>query len=344
MRLLNRTLLWALTGGAGLLTARLIAQQHRKMDWAGRTVLVTGGSRGLGLELARQLIDAGANVAVCARDRQDLARARRILKRRAKHVGQKVKVLALPCDVTQPAQVKKTVATVTKTIGPIDVLINNAGIIQVGPLSEMEQLEYQEAIDTHYWGPWHTIQAVLPAMRERGEGRIINIASIGGKVSIPHLHPYSASKHALVGLSEGYRAELLRENIYVTTVCPGLIRTGSPKNATYKGRHRQEQTWFTISDSLPGLTMSSGETARAILKAGQYGKGTVVLSLPAKILASLNGVAPQLVSEVSGLVNRWLPDPGGIGSDRATGEESDSAWSPSFLTRLTQKAARSNNE
>ena len=344
MRLLNRTILWTLTGGAGLLTARLMAHQRRKMDWAGRTVLVTGGSRGLGLELARQLVDAGANVAICARDRQDLARARRILKRRAKHVGQKVKVLALPCDVTQPAQVKKTVATVTKTIGPIDVLINNAGIIQVGPLAEMEQREYEEAINTHYWGPWHTIQAVLPGMRERGAGRIINVASIGGKVSIPHLHPYSASKHALVGLSEGYRAELLRENIYVTTVCPGLIRTGSPKNAVYKGQHRDEQTWFTISDSLPGWTMSSGKTARAILEAGRYGKGTVVLSLPAKVLASLNGVAPQLVSEVSGLINRWLPNPGGIGSERASGEESASSWSPSFLTKLTQQAAHRNNE
>ncbi|MGB3852459.1 MAG: SDR family oxidoreductase [Tunicatimonas sp.] len=341
---MNRTISWALTGGTALLATRFLARRQREISWTNRTVFVTGGSRGLGLELARQLVDAGANVAICARDRDDLSRARRILKRRAKHVGQKVKVLALPCDVTDPAQVKKTVATITKTIGPIDALINNAGIIQVGPLAEMEQREYEEAINTHYWGPWNTIQAVLPGMRERGEGRIINIASVGGKVSIPHLHPYSASKHALVGLSEGYRTELQRENIYVTTVCPGLIRTGSPKNATFKGRHRAEQEWFTISDSLPGLTMSSGETARAVLEAGRYGKSTVVLSLPAKLIAGLNGVAPQLVSEVSSLVNRWLPDPGGIGNERATGEESASEWSPSFLTRLTQKAARRNNQ
>ena len=344
MKSRNRTLFWTLAGSTGLIAARYIARQRREIDWAGRTVLVTGGSRGLGLELARQLVDAGAHVAICARDRQDLSRARRILKRRAKHVGQRVKLLALPCDVTEPTQVKKTVARVTKTMGPIDALINNAGIIQVGPLAEMEQREYEEAINTHYWGPWNTIEAVLPGMRERSEGRIINIASVGGKVSLPHMHPYSASKHALVGLSEGYRTELLRENIYVTTVCPGLIRTGSPKNAVYKGQHRQEQTWFTISDSLPGITMSSGETARAILEAGRYGKSTVVLSLPAKLLVGLNGVAPQLVSEVSGWINRWLPDSGGIGSERASGEESASAWSPSFLTTLTQRAARSNNQ
>ena len=344
MKSRNRTLFWTLAGGAGLIATRYIARQQREIDWAGRTVLVTGGSRGLGLELARQLVDAGANVAICARDRQDLSRARRILKRRAKHRGQKAKVLALPCDVTEPTQVKKTVATVTKSIGPIDALINNAGIIQVAPLAEMEQREYEEAINTHYWGPYYTIQAVLPGMRERGQGRIINIASVGGKVSLPHMHPYSASKHALVGLSEGYRTELLRENIYVTTVCPGLIRTGSPKNAVYKGQHREEQTWFTISDSLPGITMSSSETATAILEAGRYGKSTVVLSLPAKLLTALNGVAPQLVSEVSGVINRWLPDPGGIGDERASGEESASEWSPSFLTTLTQRAARRNNQ
>ena len=341
---MNRTLFYTLAGGAGLLATRFITRQRREIDWTDRTVLVTGGSRGLGLELARQLVDAGANVAICARDRKDLTRARRILKRRAKYKGQKVKILALPCDVTDPAQVKKTVATVAKSMGTIDTLINNAGIIQVGPLAEMEPREYEEGINTHYWGPWNTIQAVLPGMRERGEGRIINVASVGGKVSLPHMHPYSASKHALVGLSEGYRAELLRENIYVTTVCPGLIRTGSPKNAIYKGQHRDERAWFTISDSLPALTMSSGETAKAILEAGRYGKSTVVLSLPAKLLVGLNGVAPQLVSEVSALINRWLPDPGGIGTDRASGDESTSNWSPSFLTTLTQRAARRNNQ
>ena len=208
----------------------------------------------------------------------------------------------------------------------------------------MELREYEEAINTHYWGPLHTTEAVLPSMRKRRAGRIVNIASIGGKVSIPHLLPYSASKHALVGLSEGYRAELLKDNIYVTTVCPGLIRTGSPKNAIFKGRHREEQSWFTISDSLPITAMSVQETAAAILNATRYGRGTVVLSLPAKLLAGLNGLLPELVSDVSGLINRWLPEAGGIGDERATGYESESRWSPSFMTKLTERAAARNNQ
>ena len=344
MNTLQKTTFWTTLGLGGLLASRWLTQKQRTIDLSGRTALVTGGSRGLGLELARQLVDAGANVVICARRRDELRQARRILKKRAKTAKQRVEILALPCDVTDRSQVQKTVRQIMKSVGAIDILINNAGIIQVGPVVEMEPREYEEAINTHYWGPYHTMEAVLPVMRERRQGRIVNIASIGGKVSIPHLHPYSASKHALVGLSEGYRAELLKDNVYVTTVCPGLIRTGSPRNATFKGRHRDEQTWFTISDSLPISSMSVQDAAHAILEAARQGSGTVVLSLPAKLLAGLNGLFPSLMSDILGLVNRWLPDPGGIGTDRALGSESQSQWAPSFLTKANKKAAARNNQ
>ena len=341
---MQKTIAGTIAGIGGLVAFRAVSRRQRARGFAGQNVLVTGGSRGLGLELSRQLVDEGANVAICARNKSDLRSAERILKRRAKQSSQKIKILALTCDVTDLRQVQKTVAKVQKSLGLIDVLINNAGTIQVGPEATMDRQEYEEAINTHYWGPLNTIESVLPSMRERQSGRIVNIASIGGKVSIPHLLPYSASKHALVGLSEGYRAELLKDNIYVTTVCPGLIRTGSPKNAIYKGQHREEQSWFTISDSLPVASMSAQETAAAILEAARYGRGTVVLSLPAKLLAGLNGLLPELVSDVSGLINRWLPEAGGIEDERATGDESESRWSPSFLTTLTEKAARRNNQ
>ncbi len=340
----KKAIRWATLGAGVLLAARTMMRSQRKISLSGCTVLVTGGSRGLGLELARQLVDAGANVTVCARHRNELQRARRILKRRAKAAGQRVKILALPCDVTDRQQVRRLVKQVQKSIGTIDVLINNAGIIQVGPQAVMDISEYEEAMNTHYWGPLYLMEEVLPGMRERQAGRIVNIASIGGKVSVPHLLPYSASKHALVGLSEGYRSELLKEDVYVTTVCPGLIRTGSPKNAIFKGQHRDEQTWFTISDSLPFTSMSVVEAARAILEACRYGSSTVVLSFPAKVLAGIHGVLPGLVSDGLGIVNRWLPSSGGIGTARATGRESQSRWSPSFLTRSTEKAADDNNQ
>src|SRR5262249_52903527 len=149
------------------------------------------------------------------------------------------------------ACVKHMVDAVWNHFGPIDVLINNAGVIEVGPLETMTLQDFEEAMRTHFWGPVYTTMAVLSEMRYRGGGRIVNISSIGGKVSVPHLVPYCASKFALCGLSEGLRAELAKDNILVTTVIPGLMRTGSPPNATFKGRHREEYAWFSISDALP---------------------------------------------------------------------------------------------
>src|SRR5207302_995684 len=140
--------------------------------------------------------------------------------------------------------------------GRLHVLINNAGVIQVGPMEEMTLADYEDTMQTHFWAPLFTTLSVLPALRRQGEGRIVNISSIGGKIAVPHLLPYSASKFALTGFSEGLRAELLKDGIYVTTVCPGLMRTGSPRNADFKGQHRAEYAWFSISDSLPFFSMA----------------------------------------------------------------------------------------
>jgi short-subunit dehydrogenase len=181
-------------------------------------------------------------------------------------------------------------------------------------------------------------------MRARGAGRIVNIASIGGKVAVPHLAPYSASKFALVGFSEGLRAELTAHGILVTTVVPGLMRTGSPRNASFKGRHRAEYAWFAVSDSLPGVSMDVERAARRIVCACRDGDAEVVLSLPAKAAALAHALAPGLVADVLGLVNRFLPEPGGIGTDRKRGSESESAIAPSWLTALGDAAARRHNQ
>jgi hypothetical protein len=186
--------------------------------------------------------------------------------------------------------------------------------------------------------------AVLPGMRRRREGRIVNVTSIGGKVSIPHLLPYTASKFALVGLSEGLRSELAKDGIVVTTVCPGLMRTGSHKNALFKGRHRSEFAWFSISDSLPGLSMNADNAARQILDACERGLGEVVLSLPAKAAVLFHDLFPGITADLLGLVNRLLPAPGGIGKAVATGKDSESSLSPSWLTVLSDRAALMNNE
>lgn len=325
------------TIGAGAWLA-LRAYREAKFNFAGKNVLITGGSRGLGLVLSRQLAQAGARVAICARDEDELGRAEEDLK---EYGGP---IFTLPCDITDQQQVDKMIQKVQGELGPIDVLINNAGIITTGPLECMTIEDFQEAMNTNFWGALYTIMAVLPQMRERKEGRIVNISSIGGKVSVPHLLPYSAAKFALTGLSEGLRTELARDNIVVTTICPGLMRTGSPRNAMFKGQHRAEYAWFSISDALPGTSVSAEHAARSILSACRRGDAELVLSLPAKFAVLFHGIFPGLTADVLQLVNRLLPGPDGAGTEAIPGRESESEWSPSTLTTLGDRAAERNNE
>lgn len=328
-----------LAAGAGaLLAGRAVTRRLFGYSLRGKVVLITGGSRGLGLVMAREFAGEGAKVVICARKVQELEAARADLKSRG------AEVLAVPCDVTDRAQVEELIKIVCDRFGRIDVLVNNAGVIQVGPLEVMTLGDYEEAMKTHFWGALHTIMAVLPQMRRRREGRIVNISSIGGKISIPHLVPYSASKFALVGLSEGLRSELLKDGVVVTTVCPGLMRTGSPRNAIFKGKHRAEYAWFAISDSLPISSMNAVRAARQIIEATKRGDAEVTLSIQAQLAARFHGLFPGTTANLLAIVNRLLPGAGGIGRARAKGKESQSALSPSVLTVLSERAAARNNE
>ena len=181
-------------------------------------------------------------------------------------------------------------------------------------------------------------------MRRRRNGRIVNISSIGGKLSIPHLLPYSCSKFALTGLSEGLRAELAKDGIVVTTVCPGLMRTGSSRHAYFKGKHRAEHAWFSISYALPVISMNAERAARQILDACRQGKAELILTLPAQIAVMLHSLLPGSTVDLLGVINRFLPKPGGIEKQRLTGQESSSTVSPSLLTALNERAARKHNQ
>ena len=334
----NRGLMLAAAGVGALLAARAALRWRRAYDLRGKSVLITGGSRGLGLVLAREAAREGARVAVCARDPEELERARRDLQARG------AQVFAFPCDVSDRSQVNELVNLVSGRFGGVDVLVNNAGVIQVGPVEEMTLADYEEAMKIHFWGPLYATLAVLPEMRRRRSGRIVNISSIGGKIGIPHLVPYSASKFALVGLSEGLRAELAKDGVVVTTVCPGLMRTGSPRNATFKGRHREEYAWFAISDSLPVTSMRAERAARQILAACKRGDAEVILSTQAVLAIKFHNLFPELTADALALVNQLLPAPGGIGKRRAKGKDSQSGLAPSLLTALGEQAARRNNE
>ncbi len=312
--------------------------RSRGYKFWGKTVVITGGSRGLGLAIARQFVSQGARVAILARNPQTLDRARSILSPSGENV------IVISCDVTDKDQVEGAFEVVRKKFGPIDVLVNNAGLIAVGPMESMTLDDYRASLDLHFWAPVYTTLAVLPEMRLRKEGRIVNISSIGGKISVPHLLPYSAGKFALAGFSEGVRTEVAKDNIFVTSVYPGLMRTGSPRNATFKGKHRAEYAWFSVSDSLPGLAVSADRAARQIVNACKRGASSLIISIPAKVAITLHQLCPRTSASVLRAVNRVLPGEGGIGTSNRIGKESGSWISPSWLTALDEWAARKNNE
>jgi NAD(P)-dependent dehydrogenase (short-subunit alcohol dehydrogenase family) len=334
----KQALVLAAAGAGALAVARALYRRSKEYDLKGKAVLITGGSRGLGLVLAREFADEGARVAICARDAQELERARRDLESRG------AEVFACPCDVTDRAQVAESVEVVTRRFGRIDVLVNNAGVIQVGPLEVMTLEDFEQAMAIHFWGPLYTTLAVLPQMRARRDGRIVNVSSIGGKIAVPHLVPYSASKFALAGLSDGLRAELAKDNIAVTTVIPGLMRTGSPRNATFKGKHRDEYAWFSISDALPVTSIQAERAARQIVAACRRGQAELIITAQAVLAVKFRALFPEATADMLALANRLLPGPGGIGKRRAKGKESESALAPSILTTLSDRAALRNNE
>jgi NAD(P)-dependent dehydrogenase (short-subunit alcohol dehydrogenase family) len=327
-------------GAAAAFVAARVARGRRAIDFGGRVVVITGGSRGLGLVLARRLASEGARLVLLARDEHELDRARRLLEE--EHGAD---VLAIRCDVRRRADVRAAVARILETWPAVDVLINNAGIIQVGPLEHMQHADFEDAMATHFWGPLHLMLELVPGMRRRGFGRIVNISSVGGRVAVPHLAPYCASKFALTGLSDAVRAELAPHGIGVTTVSPWLMRTGSPMNAQVKGQHQAEYAWFAISDSLPGMTISAERAARQIVEACRYGDPELSITVYTRAFAMLNEVAPSAVARMMAIAARLLPGPAGPEGDQVKkGRESESAWAPSLATTLSDRAAVLNNE
>lgn len=329
---------WTAGAAASWYAIRSVLRASRYLDLAGRRVLITGGSRGLGLVLAREFAARGAQVALWSRDDGELSRAKRDLQ----ECG--TDAFTQRCDVTEPTQIRKALEGLEREFGPVDVLVNNAGLIQVGPVESMTVEDYENAMATHFWGPLHTMRGVIPQMTRRGGGRIINIASVGGLVPLPHAPSYCASKFALVGLSRGLRSDLIHRGIFVTTVCPGLLRTGSARQALFKSKHRAEYAWFSIGSSLPGLSMSAEKAARKIVTACQEGRPDLQLSLPTRLAAVGAAACPELTAELLASADQLFPEYGGIGQAQVRGYESETPWSESPLTALGRRAAWENNE
>lgn len=339
-------------GGAGLAGATVgVAalawewqrwQESRRPDWQGRVVLISGGSRGLGYALAREFLAGGARVAICARDPDELARAHSKLAGQAQQADA---VFHYACNLREPGAAAIVVAAVREHWGPVDVLVHNAGVMQLGPWDQMTEGDFAEAMDIHFWAALRLARAVLPEMIARGHGRIVNISSIGGLVAVPHMLPYTASKFALVGLSQGLASEVRRHGVRVSCVCPFLTRTGSQERVTVRGRHDQEYAWFAASGSVPGISQSAAHVARTIVRIAERGPAQVTLALPGKLAALAHGIAPSAVTTLMAQVDRVLPHPPAHTEPEVrSGRDSYNPWTERVVKPLVQQAGSKLNQ
>ena len=303
-----------------------------------KVVLISGGSRGLGLVLARHICEQHGKVVLIAREREELARAKADLASRGG------KVLAMECDLLDPAQIGAAVRQAIDRLGKIDILINNAGIIEVGPLDHMNREDFDRAMQLHFWAAYELVSQIVQEMRLWGGGRIVNISSFGGKVGLPHMAPYAASKFALTGFSDAIRAELPRDNIHVTTVAPGLMRTGSHVNAKFKGKHDAEFAWFSASAGAPLISMNADRAARKILAACRRGQPSLTLTFAARCMIVGNALFPNLTGYVMKIINRLLPDAAGEKESRSRAGSELPRRTPEWMTRLADRATKENNE
>ena len=331
---------------AGVLAGAILTARRAQDDLHGEVAVVTGASRGLGLLLARELADQGCPLVLCARDAAELERAADELRAAG------AEVTAVACDVTDKATPQLLIDTAVQRYGRLDILVSNAGVIQVGPVQAAQIGHYEMAMSTMALAPARLALTALPVMRRQGHGRIVTIASIGGKISVPHLLPYSTAKFAAVGFSEGLRAELGRGPVTATTVVPGLMRTGSPLQARFTGQPAKEFTWFSLGASLPLVSMDAERAARQIIAAVRQRRAEVILTPAGQLVSRVAGIVPGLTSEILHLVQRLaLPappdEPGSAVADEAQGHDLRPAIGKKAFDRLTtlgQAAANRFNE
>ncbi len=282
----------------------------------GEVVLITGGSRGLGLAMAEWFARAGAKLVLAARNTAELDDARNLLVERGA-TSSLDDVLLVPTDLTVDDQIQTLISTAVAHFGQIDVLVNNAALIDVGPFEDQTIGAFERAMELNFFASLKTIQAALPHMLERFRSRgetsaIVNISSIGGKFGVPHLLPYVAAKFAITGLSEGLHAELRHKGVRVTTVCPGLMRTGSAGQAQFSGDAEAEYKWFALSATTPGVATTAEHAAKRIVSAVRRGAAEITITPQAWIGARANGIAPGVTAWVSSLANQYLlPQPTG---------------------------------
>jgi len=303
-----------------------------------KVVVITGGSRGLGLALAERYGRSGARLVLAARDAEELAAARAtLLQRRA--VRHEDDILLVSADLSDEHQASGLIASALEAFGRIDILINNAGIIEVGPAEDQPLEAYRRAIETNFYAALYTTYAALPYLLARNEAAgkhapqssIVNISSIGGKFPVPHLLPYVASKFALTGFSEGLHAELRHKGIRVTTVCPGLMRTGGEVHAQFTGQVEREKAWFLVASRTPILSASVRHAAHRIFHAVAAGRAEITITPQAWLAARIHGLCPETTQRAAALIHQYLL-PAPTGDQSPLSDTKGTFWHEEHLT------------
>lgn len=337
----SSNLLTVLALGIGAaMTWRAFLRHKRQLDLRGKTVLIVGGSRGLGLILARQLADEGAKLALCARGETELAKAKGELESRGANVW------TATCDATDKAQINDVVQRAHEHFGAIDCVIYCAGYFLAGPLETLTDEDFEYSLKVHFWGAYHATMAAVPLMKTNGGGRVVHISSVGGRVASPHLMAYNVSKFALSGLSQGLRVELEKDNVLVTTVYPWVLRVGSLRNADFKGQHRKEYALGSIMNSNALATDSAERAASQIIAAMKRGDASLTLHY-SKAAVLVDTLFPEISKDIMSLGNRLMPKADGedsIGTEKRKGHESSSHLAPSRWTSRIDAESAKNNE
>ncbi|WP_026126736.1 SDR family NAD(P)-dependent oxidoreductase [Nocardiopsis xinjiangensis] len=329
----ERALDLAAWAGAGALLgvgASMVAENRRSERLNGRVAVVTGGTRGLGLQLAREFGAGGASVVVCGRSRDNLDQAVADL------TGRGIDAHGVVCDVTDREQVRALIGETVERFGRLDIVVNNAGVMRVGPAEAMQDAHFTEAMDIMYRGPFNVAREALPHLRTT-EGSLVNITSVGAYLTVPHLLPYSVAKHAWACLSEGLAAETGGTGVRVTTVVPGLMRTGSHRGVVFIGEPEREYAWFALLAGMPLLSTNADRAARRIATASARGQGFLVINPTTRIGMALHGLAPGTSQQLMRLTGRLLPSTPEHVSERTGNESGDST-----MGRLAESVAALN--
>lgn len=318
---------------AGVATAVRARSSRPLGTWQGRVALITGGSRGLGLALARECGAQGTAVWLVARDSDELTEAVAQLR------DEGVDAYAYAADITDAEQASQAVRAVVDHHGRLDILINDAGVITSMPFENAELSDFDESLRTHFWGPLYLIRAALPYLRQAGPAHIVNVSSIGGRVGVPHLSPYCAGKFALCGLSDTLRAELAPYDVWVTTASPGLMRTGSLRQVKVRGSHEAEARMFALVGGTRLTTISADGAARAIIRAARCGRATVAPNWQSRFAQVVTTLAPNMSASIASLVNELvLPRPVPATSPSRRIADVDLKWASPLLSKKLESA------